>query len=102
MVRLSAWYFSNPEARWAGGSPLIALRAYPGPSSRRAARLDREVIEDRSERASTLIASQLPATDWHGAIGDPNQADAILDPHNPTMDITSMRNTFRWSALAAM
>ena len=24
-----------------------------------------EVIEDRAERASTLIASQLPLTDWH-------------------------------------
>ena len=38
-----------------------------------------EVIEDRSERASTLIASQLPVKDWHGVIGDPNQADAICD-----------------------
>ncbi len=36
-----------------------------------------EVIEDRAERASTLIASQLPVTDWHAVIGDPNQADAI-------------------------
>jgi DNA replication protein DnaC len=38
-----------------------------------------EVIEDRAERASTLIASQLPVKDWHGVIGDPNQADAICD-----------------------
>jgi DNA replication protein DnaC len=38
-----------------------------------------EVIEDRAENASTLIASQLPITDWHGAIDDPNQADAICD-----------------------
>ena len=38
-----------------------------------------EVIEDRAERASTLIASQLPLTDWHAVIGDPNQADAICD-----------------------
>ena len=38
-----------------------------------------EVIEDRAERASTLIASQLPVTDWHAVIGDPNQADAICD-----------------------
>jgi DNA replication protein DnaC len=38
-----------------------------------------EVIEDRSEQASTLIASQLPVKDWHGVIGDPNQADAICD-----------------------
>jgi len=38
-----------------------------------------EVIEDRSERASTLIASQLPANDWHAAIGDPNLADSLCD-----------------------
>lgn len=38
-----------------------------------------EVVEDRSERASTLIASQPPAKDWHAAIGDPNLADAICD-----------------------
>ncbi len=38
-----------------------------------------EVIEDRSEGASTLIASQLPVEDWHTVIGDPNQADAICD-----------------------
>ena len=38
-----------------------------------------EVIEDRSEQAATLIASQLPVKDWHGGIGDPNQADAICD-----------------------
>jgi DNA replication protein DnaC len=38
-----------------------------------------EVIEDRSERRSTLIASQLPPTAWHAAIGEPSVADAICD-----------------------
>ncbi len=38
-----------------------------------------EVIEDRSERASTLIASQLSTDDWHAGIGDPNLADSICD-----------------------
>jgi DNA replication protein DnaC len=38
-----------------------------------------EVVEDRSERASTLIASQPLSKDWHAAIGDPNIADAICD-----------------------
>ena len=38
-----------------------------------------EVIEDRSERATTLIASQVPVKDWHASIGDPNLADAICD-----------------------
>jgi DNA replication protein DnaC len=38
-----------------------------------------EVIEDRSENASTLVASQLEVDDWHTGIGDPNQADALCD-----------------------
>jgi DNA replication protein DnaC len=38
-----------------------------------------EIIEDRSERASTLIASQVPVKEWHAGIGDPNLADAICD-----------------------
>ena len=42
-----------------------------------------EVIEDRAERAPTLIASQLPVTDWHAVVGDPNQADAICDQPAP-------------------
>jgi DNA replication protein DnaC len=57
-----------------------------------------EVIEDRSERASTLIASQLPVKDWHGVIGDPNQADAICDrllhnAHRIELKGPSMRKT---------
>ena len=35
-----------------------------------------KVIEDRAERGSTLIATQIPLKQWHEAIGDPNQADA--------------------------
>jgi len=38
-----------------------------------------EVIEDRYERASTLITSQLPVKSWHEAIGEPTVADAICD-----------------------
>ena len=57
-----------------------------------------EVIEDRAERASTLIASQLPVTDWHAAIGDSNQADAICDrllhdAHRIELKGRSMRRT---------
>lgn len=59
-----------------------------------------EVIEDRAERASTLIASQLPATDWHAVIGDANQADAICDrllhdAHRIELTGRSMRRTHR-------
>ena len=38
-----------------------------------------EVIEDRYDRASTLITSQVPINNWHEVIGDPTLADAILD-----------------------
>ena len=38
-----------------------------------------EVIEDRHDRGSTLITSQLPTQHWHEVIGDPTLADAILD-----------------------
>ena len=38
-----------------------------------------EVIEDRHDRRSTLIASQLPFENWHDYIGEATLADAILD-----------------------
>jgi len=38
-----------------------------------------EILEDRHERASTLIASQLPVAKWHEAIGEPTIGDAICD-----------------------
>jgi DNA replication protein DnaC len=38
-----------------------------------------EILEDRYDRRSTLMASQLPVGHWHEAIGDPTLADAILD-----------------------
>jgi DNA replication protein DnaC len=38
-----------------------------------------EVIEDRYDRRSTLITSQVPISNWHQVIGDPTLADAILD-----------------------
>ena len=38
-----------------------------------------EVLEDRHGRRSTIATSQLPIEEWHGVIGDPTLADAILD-----------------------
>jgi DNA replication protein DnaC len=38
-----------------------------------------EILEDRCERASTLITSQVPVTGWHDLIGDPTIADSICD-----------------------
>lgn len=55
-----------------------------------------EVMEDRYDRGSTLIAAQLPVKHWHETIGDPTLADAILDrlihnAHTITLKGESMR-----------
>ena len=55
-----------------------------------------EVIEDRSQLRSTLVASQLPVESWHAALADPTLADAILDrlvqnAHRITLKGPSMR-----------
>lgn len=38
-----------------------------------------EVVEDRSQRRSTIVTSQMPVKQWHEALGDATIADAILD-----------------------
>ena len=38
-----------------------------------------EIMEDRHQVRSTIIASQLPIDLWHDVIGDPTLADAICD-----------------------
>lgn len=58
-----------------------------------------EVIDDRSQARSTVIASQLPIDHWHVALTDPTLADAILDrlvhnAHNIAINGASMRKTY--------
>jgi len=55
-----------------------------------------EIVEDRYERRSTLMATQMPLKHWHETIGDPTLADAILDrlihnAHKITLKGESMR-----------
>ena len=38
-----------------------------------------EILEDRHNRRSTLVTSQLPVDKWHDHIGEPTIADSILD-----------------------
>jgi DNA replication protein DnaC len=38
-----------------------------------------ELIDDRHDRAATLVASQVPVERWHEQIGDATYGDAILD-----------------------
>ena len=46
-----------------------------------------ELLEDRHQRGSVLVASQLPIKFWHGQFKDPTLADANLDRlvHNAEM-----------------
>jgi len=38
-----------------------------------------EILDDRYDKKSTLITSQLPVDQWHAYLGDRTVADAILD-----------------------
>ena len=38
-----------------------------------------EIIEDRNQSRSTIIASQVPIDKWYDIIGESTVADAILD-----------------------
>ena len=38
-----------------------------------------EIIEDRYDKGSLIITSQVPVDRWHDMIGIPTLADAILD-----------------------
>jgi DNA replication protein DnaC len=38
-----------------------------------------KILEERYDRRSTIVTSQIPVDKWHEIIGDPTYADAILD-----------------------
>jgi DNA replication protein DnaC len=38
-----------------------------------------ELLDDRYDKAATIVTSQLPIDRWHAYLGDPTLADAILD-----------------------
>lgn len=38
-----------------------------------------EIVDDRDDRGSLLITSQIPVSQWHEVIADPTLGDAILD-----------------------
>ena len=38
-----------------------------------------DIIEDRHQRRSTMITSQIPVKDWYDVIGEKTIADAVLD-----------------------
>src|SRR5205085_7026475 len=38
-----------------------------------------EICDDRYQRRSLILTSQIPVPNWHEQIGDPSIADSILD-----------------------
>ena len=38
-----------------------------------------EIFDERYQRRSTILTSQLPVAHWHEQIGDPTLADSIMD-----------------------
>ena len=59
-----------------------------------------EILEDRHQRRSTIITSQLPVEKWFDAIGNPTLADAIMDrlvhnAHKIELDGPTMRKLTR-------
>jgi DNA replication protein DnaC len=78
-------------------SPLLILDDFglaPFDSSARQTLMD--VVEDRHDQSSTIIASQIPVSQWHGLIGEGTIADAILDrivnsAHRITLTGNSLR-----------
>jgi len=68
------------------------------PLSRSQAKDLLEILDDRYGRSSTLVATQVPVSDWHSRIPDPTLADSVLDRliHNAyrlTLQGDSMRKT---------
>lgn len=71
----SNWQLSYPKP----GLQTAPLLKAGGRRSEATRRDLLEIIDDRYDKQSTLIASQLPVEQWHAYLGDPTLADAILD-----------------------
>ncbi|MGF6724936.1 DNA replication protein DnaC, partial [Paraburkholderia sp. GAS41] len=67
------------QLQWAKTDVLLMddFAMAPMPDSARRDLL--EILDDRHGRRSTIATSQIPVENWHGALGDPTLADAILD-----------------------
>ena len=66
-----------------------------------------EVVDDRHQRGSTIITSQVPIENWHEVIADPTIADAVLDrlvhnAHRLALKGDSMKKPHPIDELAAL
>lgn len=89
-LRLPALFAAMQAARGDGTAPRLVERLgkvqllilddfalYPLDGEQRRDLM--EIVEERAQRRSTLLTSQLPVKAWHAAFGDPTLADAVLD-----------------------
>ncbi|GHB36173.1 ATP-binding protein [Mongoliitalea lutea] len=61
-------------------TPLLILDDFGlAPMDNQARHALMDIMEDRYEKNSTIIASQIPVEKWHETIGDNSIADAVLD-----------------------
>ncbi|MGX1100513.1 DNA replication protein DnaC [Amorphus sp. MBR-141] len=56
-------------------STVASFSSWPGATSSASGK----IVEDRYERRSTIVTSQVPVDRWYEIIGNPTIADAILD-----------------------
>ncbi|WP_199545415.1 IS21-like element helper ATPase IstB [Paraburkholderia kururiensis] len=85
-------------AQWARTDILVLDDLVMAPMSEQAQRDLLEMLDDRHGTRSTIVTSQIPVENWHGAIGDPTLADAMLDrlvhnAHRLTLAGESLRKT---------
>ena len=60
--------------------PLLILDDWlRDPLSRSQAKDLLEILDDRYGRAATLVATQVPVSEWHARIPDPTLSDSVLD-----------------------
>jgi DNA replication protein DnaC len=57
-----------------------------------------QILEDRYGKKPTIVASQLPVSEWHNYLGEPTLADAIMDritanAHRIELKGNSLRHT---------
>ena len=94
-ARLEGLYFERLRAL--SGIDLLVLDDWGvTPLSDESRRDLLEILEDRYDRRSTLVTSQLPVQKWHEYLADPTIAEAILDrlvhnAHKIAMTGDSMR-----------
>jgi len=68
--RTSRLLFQIAQTHQDGSYPVLLARL---------AKVDLLILDDRYGRVSTLVASQLPVSDWFTQFPSPTHADAILD-----------------------